>query len=205
MWLLSVDEISADNLHAHWSIDTSGDRIQFKGLGFGGIIDTLTDFHLGLNYKGKAGDLDLDWIVGEEGSFSINLEQNDDLTLDFNDFLQNSTQFDVGGEIVLSRNFNFDMSWKFKRGESASDPGYFKINQNNNDENLKIFDLYFVYQNQYGVDIHFENLKFYLDLEWYISGIHPYIWLDYEFSFDDFDGRLLWTGPEGTNWYEVIL
>lgn len=205
---LVVNDVSADNFRANWDIDTSGDQIQFNDIGLHGLIDTLKDFHIDLNYKGKAGALDLDWTLGESGSFDISLEQDDDLTLDFSQFAQDSTVFDLDGYITLSQDLNFDMSWNFKRGESASDPGYFKINQNTDEENIKEFDLYFTYNNKYGVDVEFRNLKFYLNLEWWLTNQFPwlYIWLDYEFSMDDFDGKLLWTDLEGiTDWHDIEL
>jgi len=208
---LSVDEVSADNLHADWDIDTSGEQIRFRGLRFGGFVDTLKDFHLNVDYKGKIGALSLDWALGEQGSFAVALQQPNELELDFNDFLQNSTQFDIGGQIVISQTLNFDMSWRLKKGESASDPGYFRINYYSDDANIKEFDLYFTYNDQYGIDVSFDNLQLYLNLQWYIKTtpfIFPYIWLDYNMGFGNFDGQLLWdydNNPSTQNWWTIPI
>jgi hypothetical protein len=208
---LSVDEVSADNLHADWNIDTSGEQIRFRGLRFGGFVDTLKNFHLDVNYKGKRGGLALDWTLGEQGSFAIELEQPNEIQLDFSDFLQNSTQFNIDGQIVISQTLNFDMSWRLKKGDSASDPGYFRINYYSDDANVKEFDLYFTCNDQYGIDISFDNLQLYLNLQWYIKTtplIHPYIWLDYNLGFGNFNGQLLWdydNDPSTQNWWTIPL
>ena len=82
----------------------------------------------------------------------------------------------------------------------------FTINENNDQSIIKDFDLYFTYQDKYGVDITFDNLEFYLDFEWWKGDrLLPYLWLDYEISADDFDIDLLWTDRNGdTEWYENV-
>ena len=214
--LISVDEISADNLRADWDIDTSGEQIQINNLGFGGIIDTLKGFDFSLDYNGKSASFDLDWVIGEQGNFAIELNQDNDMTLDFNGLFPNATDaFVLDGEVVLSKNFNFDMEWKLDLGEDAQNPGYFRINKYNDNENIKEFDLYFTIKDGsgkevYGVDIYFLNPKIYLDLEWYFDiddPIPPYVyyWLDVDFYADSKDVNLLWTDLQGrTDWIEVL-
>ena len=176
----------------------------------------MKGFDFGLNYNGKSASFDLDWVIGEQGNFAIELNQDNDLTLDFDGLFPNATDaFVLDGEIVLSKNFNFDMEWKLDIGEDAQNPGYFRINKYNDNANIKEFDLYFTIKGDsgnelYGVDIYFLNPKIYLDLEWYFDIddlIPPYVyyWLDVDFHADAKDVNLLWTDLQGrTDWIEVL-
>jgi len=206
---LFVDEVSADELNADWDIDTSGEKIKINSLSFGGMVDTLKGLKLDLDYQGKTTSLDLDWVLGQAGSFDIFIDQEEDLTLDFSQFAQNSTVFDLDGGIAISDDISFDMSWKLHQGEKEGgsvDPGFFTINEKNDQAIIKDFDFYFTYQDKYGIDVEFDNLRFYLDLEWWKGDrLLPYVWLDYEVSADKFDVDLLWTNINGeTQWYENV-
>lgn len=206
---LYVDEVSADNLQADWNIDTSGSQLKIKELKFGGLVDTMRGLDINLDYQGKTVDAQIDWILAETGSFDIQVNQQADLSLDFSQFAQNSTVFDIEGGITLSQNLQFDMSWKLHQGEKEGgnvDPGYFTINENVDQPNIKSFDFYITYQDQYGVDVTFNNLQVYLDLEWWKGEkLLPYIWLDYEINIDDFRVDLLWTNRnDETQWYEHV-
>ena len=207
---LFVNEISADNLQADWNIDTSGDSLKINDLHLGGMIDIMDGLILNLHYQGKSTSLNMDWYIGQTGSFQVQLDQEDDLSIDFNDFALNSTDFDFGGGITISDTIKFDMSWNLKQGlgsdQGSVDPGYFAVNKNNDDAILKDFSFYVTYQDQYGINITLSNLQFYLNLEWWKGDrLIPYIWLDYEVSADDFDIDLLWTNQnEETRWYEHV-
>lgn len=207
---LQVDEVSADNLQAEWDIDTSGERLKINNLRFDGMVDTMKGLQLNLDYQGKAADLNLDWVLGQEGYFDIELDQQDDLTLDFSQFALNSSTFDLDGGITISNVIKLDMSWNLKQGDESSsgnvNPGYFTINEHNDEGIIKDFDFYFTYNDKYGVDVTCENLRFYLDFEWWRGDrLLPYIWLDYEVSADDFDVDLLWTDINGeTQWYQNV-
>lgn len=206
---LFVDEVSADGLNADWDIDTSGEKLKINGLNFGGMVDTLKGLELDLNYKGKKAAMNLDWVIGQTGYFEIQVDQEDDLTIDFGDFAQNSTTFDIAGGITISDVILFDMSWGLKQGEKDGgnvDPGFFSINENNDQSIIKHFDFCITYQDKYGISIDFDNLRFYLDLEWWKGDrILPYVWLDYDVSADKFDVDLLWTNRDGqTQWYYNI-
>lgn len=191
---LIVGRLSADNLRADWELDTSGEELKIERLRFGGILKTLKNLYIQLNYRGKEARLDLDWVLGDEGNFNIELHQDADTTLDF-DLGKDSTTFDLRGSLTLSKDIQFDMSWQWKQGSSTNDPGHFTINEFSDEPNLKHFNLYFTYQGNYGVEIDFYDLKVYLDLEWWKGDrIRPYIWLDYEVSVSALDVHLLWNG-----------
>ncbi|MBS3777744.1 MAG: hypothetical protein KGY50_00445 [Candidatus Thermoplasmatota archaeon] len=207
---LFVHEISADDLQADWNIDTSGDSLKINDLHLGGMIDVMNGLILNLQYQGKSTSLNMDWYIGQTGSFQVQLDQEDDLTIDFNDFALNSTDFDFGGSITISDTVKFDMSWDLKQGlgsdQGSIDPGYFAVNKYNDDAILKDLSFYVTYQDQYGISITLSNLQFYLNLEWWKGDrLLPYIWLDYEVSADDFDIDLLWTNQNGeTKWYDHV-
>lgn len=207
---LFVNEISADNLQADWNIDTSGDSLKINDLHLGGMVDVMDGLVLNLQYQGKSTDLHMDWYIGQTGSFQIQLDQEEDLSIDFNDFALNSTDFDFGGGITISEDINFDMSWNLKQGvgsdQGSVDPGYFAVNKYNDGSIIKDFSFYVTYLDQYGVNITLSNLQFYLNLEWWKGDrLLPYIWLDYEVSTDEFDVDLLWTNQHGeTQWYENV-
>ena len=208
--LLSVEDVSADNLQADWDISQANGKLQINSLHFEGILDTLDELELSLTYQGKSTSVDLDWIIGEQGNFEIELSQDNDLTLDFDELFPAGEKYVLNGGITLSKNFGFDMEWKLDLGESAQKPGYFKINKHHDTANIKNFDLYFTIKDStgketYGVDIYFLNPRIYLDLQWYIKGLHIYYWLDADFIADYKDVKLLWTDLQGnTDWYEVI-
>lgn len=207
---LTVDEVSADELQAEWSIDTSGESLKINDLHFGGMIDVIDALHLDLSYQGKTTSLDLDWEMGQTGGFEVFIDQQEDFTLDFSDFALNSSDIDFGGIITIAEDIRFDLSWDLKQGSGSGqgsvDPGFFAINKNNDVGIIKSFDFYVTYQDQYGVQATFNDLQFYLNLEWWKGDrLLPYIWLDYEVSADDFDVDLLWTNQDGeTQWYENV-
>jgi len=204
---LSVNEVSADKLHAEWNLDTTGDSLKIQHIDFSGMIDVMDALQLNLNYQGKATSASLNWNIGQSGNFEIHMEQEEDVTLDFSDFAINSTDFDLDGEITLSDTIIFDMCWDLKQGTGSSnesvEPGFFAINKNNVEGVIKNFHFFISYQDQYGINISFCNLQFYLNFEWWKGDrLLPYIWLDYEVSSDEFDVDLLWTNGNGeTLWY----
>jgi hypothetical protein len=208
--ILFVDEVSADNLQAEWDIDTSGETLRIKNIGFNGMIDTMKGLGLSIDYKGKVASLQLDWILGQTGFFQIQVNQEEDLSIDFSEFALNSTVFQIDGGITLSDLISFDMEWQLKQGKEGDsgnvDPGFFSINKYNDQSMIKEFNFYMTYQNQYGVNIEFDNLRLFLDFEWWKGDrLLPYIWLDYEVNVEDFDIDLLWTNAEGmTQWYQNV-
>lgn len=206
---LFVDEVSAEEFQADWDFDTSSDSLNIPKISFNGMVDRLKNLEIAIDYQGKHTDLFLDWTLRQNGSFLIDINQDTPLTLDFDQFGLESDSFTIGGGITISDHIAFDMSWLLQQGEQIGGnvyPGYFTINKENDQTNLINFDFYLLYQNQYGINISLENIKFYLDFEWWKGDrLFPYIWLDYEVSSDDFDINLLWTNAEGqTQWYESV-
>lgn len=206
---LLVDEVSANDFKTDWDIDTSGEQLQINDFHFNGMVDTLRNLQLDLNYKGKTSRVNLDWLLRQTGCFSIEVDQEDDLSIDFSQLAQNSPDFNLDGGITISDLIKLDFDWKFQQGTKDGgnvDPGVFTVNKNNDKSIIKEFDLYFTYQDKYGVDITFDDLQFYLDFEWWKGDrLLPYIWLDYEVSADNFDINLLWTDRNGdTQWYNNV-
>jgi len=198
---LSIGNVDADNFYAHWDFDASG---KINDLGFEGMIDTLEDVELDIDYQGKVVDMNLNWVLGQSGYFDIGFDQNSDVSIDFSDFAPESDTYYLDGGLTLSNDINFDMNWDFKQGsEGDVDPGHFTVNEYVASCNIKSFDLIFTYQDKYGVEIELDNLQFYLDFEWWKGDrLRPYIWLDYEVSHTKFDLHLLWTNRNGeTSWY----
>lgn len=201
-----VDEISADKLQADWDLDTSGEQLKINTLSFSGFLDIMKGLQISLGYQGKTIAGALDWVLADSGYFEIEVNQQDDLTIDFSQFARNNPVFDIRGAITLSQKLQFDMSWKLRQGEKENgnvDPGYFKINNNVDAANIKSLDFYMTYQDKYGVNLECENLYFYLIFEWWRGDrLLPYIWLEYDLNADDFKLDLLWTNLNGeTQWY----
>jgi hypothetical protein len=210
--LLYVEDVSADDFKAAWDIDTSGEQLEIEDLAFSGIIDTLKGLDIGISYMGKIASFDLDWEVGEQGNFEIEITQEEDLTLDFSDvFTDPNGNWDLNGFITLDNTLSFDMEWKLDMGQSAQDPGYMKINKNSAGDNIKEFELEFIYTNpdngnEYGIDLYMYQPTFYMDLQWYFDIDDPippyvYVWLDLYVGAAIFNGDLIWTNQQGITYY----
>jgi hypothetical protein len=172
---ITVEEVSADNLHASWDIDTSGDQMKFNGLNFGGLVDTLKDLEFDIDYMGKSSSLNLDWSLGGSGAMNFDFIQEDPLELEF-DIDNRSETFDLNGYVILPSNPHFDISWKWIQGEKYVDPGYFKINENSNQVSIEDVSLYIAYQDMWGADISLSNAGLYVSVEWYWENLRFYIW-----------------------------
>ena len=208
--LLSVQDVSADDLHASWDIDTSGGKLKFKSLDFGGIVDTLNDLDLDISLESKSVSLYLDWVIGEKGNFEIEVNQDEDLPLHFD--LSKPGLYESYIDITLSSTLHFDADWEWIQGyiddNNNVHPGHITINKDSSEPNIKYFNFYFVYQDTYGIDAKLWNLEFYLDLEWCkppLPRLKPYIWLEYYLSADNLDVDLLWKDANGdVKWYHNI-
>ena len=192
---VSVDEVSAENLWLDWILDTSGEELTIEDIGFHGFLKTLKDFEIAMCLDGKNCSFTGDWDLGESGSFEIEFYQNEPVVIDF-DLDDYSEDFDLHGTAILTNELHFDMSWKWKKGQTYLDPGFFTINENHNQPNFEALDIYFTYQDQYGVNVTCTDTGIYLSCEWWRNGLIPYIWLVFDIMGDiDFD--LLWNGE----WY----
>ena len=192
---LIVDEISADNIQADWDIDISGEQPKINNLDFNGIIDTIKGLQFNINLEGKSSSLDFDWITGQVGYMEIDFQQDDPIRLDFN--LDDQAEgIDFHGYVELTNNPHFDLSWDWKQGDSSDDPGYFKINENTNEESIDNMNLYFTYQDIWGAEASLSNAGIYVCVEWYWYNLLLYIWPVID-VYGDADLNLLLNGE----WY----
>lgn len=192
---LTVDEVSADKLKANWDIDTSGEQLKINKLTFGGIVDTITNLHFDIDYKGKVASLDLDWALGDDGRVMVDFEQDEPIRLDF-DMSNDTTNYDLRGYVELPANPHFDMDWKWWQGESATDPGYFKINEHTTQKSINDINLYFTYQDTWGAELNLANAGIYVCVDWYWYNLFLYIWPVIDI-YGDLDLHLLLDG----DWY----
>jgi len=177
---LGADTVSAQNFQTSWGLNTSGEQVQVDNLALSGTLNSLNNFNVAVELNGKNVAFTGDWSLGESGGFSIDLNQDDDVRLDLIHLDNVSGHLDLNGYVILSNNLHYDMSWKWKQGESLEDPGYFKINEGTNQPNLKEINFNFVYkddsgQDKWGADITLTNFALYICVEWYWqNGFH--IW-----------------------------
>lgn len=192
---LTVDEVSADRLKANWDIDTSGEDLKINELTFGGIVDTITNLHFDLDYKGKVASLDLDWALGDDGKVLVDFAQDEPIRLDF-DMSNDTSNYDLRGFVELPANPHFDMDWKWWQGESATDPGYFKINEHTTQKSIEDINLYFTYQDTWGAEVNLADAGIYVSVDWYWYNLFLYIWPVIDI-YGDLDLHLLLDG----DWY----
>ena len=197
---LTVDEFSADDLQADWSLDTSGGQIQIDELMLGGFLDTLENFHIEITYEGENVQFDADWSVGQEGGFNFDYYQEDNIYMDFD-----LSQGDVVlyGDLELKNDLHWDVSWKWHQGNGPADPAYFRVNHNSNEPNIEDLNIYFTYQDDWGAEINLHNGGIYVCVEWYVSGSIPYIWPVVYIQGDlDFFVKLSWLTDY--DWVKIV-
>jgi hypothetical protein len=199
---IGASTVSAQNFEADWGLDDSGEQIQIESLAMSGTLNAINDFEVDISLDGENVDFTGDWSLGETGGFSIDLQQDDDVRIDFIHLDNASGRLDLNGYVILSNNLHFDMSWKWKQGESLQDPGYFKINEGTNQPNLKQIGFDFAVkdssgQDQWGADITLTNFALYVCVEWYWqSGFQ--IWRTIQVS-----GTLNFDALLNYNWYQI--
>ncbi len=199
---IGASTVSAQNFEAAWGLNTTSPEPQLESLALSGSLNALNDMEVAIALNGDVVDFTGDWSLGESGGFTIDLQQTDDMRIDFINLDNVSGRLDLNGYVILSENLHYDMSWKWKQGESLQDPGYFKINEGTNDPNLKEIGLDFVYKDEssvdrWGADITLSNFAIYICVEWYYqSGFH--IWPVIEVS-----GNLAFNALLNYEWYQV--
>jgi hypothetical protein len=199
---IGASTVSAQDFSADWGLNTSGPQLQVENLALTGTLNALRDFNVAIDLDGENVDFSGDWSLGESGGFSIDLQQSADVRIDLIHLDNFSGRLDLNGYVILSNTLHYDMSWKWKQGESLQDPGYFKINEGTNEPNLKEIGLDFVYkdesaQNRWGTDVSLSNFAFYICIKWYWQdGFH--IWPVIEL-----DGDLALDVLLNYNWYQV--
>jgi hypothetical protein len=199
---IGASTVSAQNFEADWGLDDTGEQIQIESLAMSGTLNAINDFEVAISLDGDNVDFTGDWSLGETGGFSIDLEQDDDVRIDLIHLDNASGRLDLNGYVILSNNLHYDMSWKWKQGESLQDPGYFKINEGTNQPNLKEIGLDFAVkdgsgQDQWGADITLTNFALYVCVQWYWeNGFH--IWRVIQVS-----GTLHFDALLNYNWYQI--
>jgi hypothetical protein len=189
---IGASTVSAQNFATSWGLDTSGPQIQVKNLAVTGALNALSDFTVAIHLNGKSVDFAGDWELGDSGGFSIDLNQEDDVRIDLIHLNNVSGRFDLNGYVILSNNLHYDMSWKWKQGDSLQDPGYFKINEGTNEPNLKEIGFDFILKDEssvdrWGADITLTNFAIYICVEWYWDNgfqIWPVIQVSGQLSLD---------------------
>jgi hypothetical protein len=199
---IGASTVSAQNFEAAWGLNTSSPEPQLESLALTGSLNALNDVEVAIALDGEVVDFTGNWSLGESGGFSVDLAQNADMRVDFIHLNNISGRLDLNGYVVLSDNLHYDMSWKWKQGESLEDPGYFKINEGTNDPNLKEIGLDFVYKDEssvdrWGADVTLSNFAIYICVEWYWqNGFH--IWPVIQVG-----GNLAFNALLNYDWYQV--
>jgi hypothetical protein len=199
---IGASTVSAQNFEAAWGLNTTGPEPQLDSLALTGSLDALNDFQVAIALEGDAVDFTGNWSLGESGGFTIDLQQNDDVRIDFINLDNYSGRLDLNGYVVLSSDLHYDMSWKWKQGQSLQDPGYFKINEGTNQPNLKEIGLYFTYKDdssvdRWGVDMTLQNFALYICVEWFWqNGFN--IWPVIQVS-----GDLTFNALLNYDWYQI--
>jgi hypothetical protein len=199
---IGASTVSAQNFEAAWGLNTSSPEPQLESLALTGSLNALNDVEVAIALDGEVVDFTGNWSLGESGGFSVDLTQNADMRVDFIHLNNISGRLDLNGYVVLSDNLHYDMSWKWKQGESLEDPGYFKINEGTNDPNLKEIGLDFVYKDEssvdrWGADVTLSNFAIYICVEWYWqNGFH--IWPVIQVG-----GNLAFNALLNYDWYQV--
>ncbi len=195
---LKLEEVSADDLYANWDVSGSGQDLKINDLDFEGIVDTLKDLELQLEYQGKDTRLDLDWQLSDHGGLVVDLYQDEPVHLDF-DLGKNIEGVDFNGYVTLPQNPHFDVIWKWHQGASSNDPGYFKINEYTNEVSIDDMYIYATYADTWGAEATLQNAAIYACVDWYWYNLLLYIWPVVEYTgFLDFN--ILLNGQ----WYDAL-
>jgi len=199
---IGASTVSAQNFEANWGLNTTGPQPQIESLALTGSLNALNDFVVAIAIDGDVVDFTGDWSLGETGGFSIDVEQNADIRIDLIHLDNYSGRLDLNGYVILSNALHYDMSWKWKQGESLEDPGYFKINEGTNQPNLKEISFDFIYkdesgQDRWGADVTLTNFALYICVKWFWQGGFN-IWPVIEVS-----GLLYLNVLLNYNWYQV--
>jgi hypothetical protein len=78
---LGAFKVNANDLWVDWTLDTTHQPIQVEELSFGGELSILEDFEIVASYQGKYLNFETYWQVGEQGEFSLDLNQDQPIEL----------------------------------------------------------------------------------------------------------------------------
>ncbi len=173
-------------------------------LAFSGALSLLKNFKLEATYEGEYLNFDMDWAIGESGAVSFDLNQDEPIEIIVDDLFPDNPTYDLGGGVIISQDFHFDIKWNWIRGEETGERGYFKINEDTNEPNFDWIGITFKYtpsgydEPQYGVEVGGYDVGIIVWMEWYWVNYFPWlkIWW-YTHISGDFYLHLLWQG----DWY----
>ena len=201
--IIEVAKVDATLLDVQWDLDLNANPIEVNELAFSGKVQFLEDLYLSATYQGKTMDFDTSWKVGQEGEFSVDFYQDDPVEILIDDLFPNDNTWDMGGGVIISDDFHFDVKWDWKQGEWG-DRGEFKINEDTNDPNFDWAGFTITYDPsgsgnpQYGIDVSGTNIGLIVYMEWWK---HPDQWLPevwwYIYVSGNFNIHLMWKG----DWY----
>lgn len=111
---IEFDGIATDDLMISWDYNASGKITDFK---WSGKITQLMGLHVSVDYKGTSFDISGSWVLGESGSFLVELNKEVDVA--FVDIT--SDKFKLVGSVSLYADRRLKIEWEW--GET----GYFTI------------------------------------------------------------------------------
>jgi len=188
----TVSEVSAENLNLNWDVSNDGNNLKVNDLGFSGILDTLKNVKINLRYQGRSAQMDLDWELGSEGGIEIDVYQDEPTTLNFN-LDDNIEGLKLHGHVTLPSNPHFDVGWKWRKGDTPYDPGFFRINYNTNEITIEDLYFYLTYNDLWGAEASMSNVGIYFYTRWYWVNLLPYIWSEFAIT-GNMDINLLLNG-----------
>jgi hypothetical protein len=201
---LGANKVNANDLWVDWALDTTAEPVQVEELAFGGELSILEDFEIIASYQGKYLNFETDWQVGEQGEFSVDLNQNEPIELTIDDLFPSDPTWSFGGGVIISQDFHFDIKWKLKQGETYDDPGYLLINEDTNDPNWDWIGMTLTYDPsgsnnpQYGIQVGGTDISVIVYLKWWK---HPQEWFPQVWWYATIEGNfyldLLWN----EDWY----
>jgi hypothetical protein len=203
--VIDVYKVSANNLDVDWVLDMSKTPIPIEELYVGGSLSLLEDFYIDATYQGKYLDFEGNWKIGDAGEFSLDFNQADPIELILDDLFPSNPTWDLGGGIIISQDFHFDMKWKWEAG-TLQDPGYFKINEDSNNPNFDWCGIWFTYtpdgytDPQFGIEIGGNNIGLIVWVRWWDDGTPPPAVSWWIAISGNFYCHLLWKGT----WYQNI-
>lgn len=185
-----------DNFHISW--DNDGGVI--SNFEWSGNIINLPQFYVSINLPGDVLTIDGEWIVGDEGSFGLELNRD----VDINFVNVETERFKVDGHVSFNANCPLDISWEW--GEM----GYFTVDTHGEaigeDFSLKFYwDPEGGSNYRYGFNVSApEFLETYFDVDWWKDGgtLLPRFWVIWDplpSNWGQWEKTLLWD----YEWYEV--
>jgi hypothetical protein len=204
-------EIGAGNVDADvsasWNLDLNQQPIKVEDLAFAGEISLLKNLYIEATYQGKNLNFDMNWVVGQSGEISLNFTQDEPIELIVDDLFPNNPTWNLGGGVIISDDFHFDIQWQWKQGVDQEDPGYFIVNGYTNEPNFDWIGIIITYDPsasnnpKYGLEIGGYNVSLLVWAKWWKDPDRwfPMVWWYVDIT-GSFYANLLWEGV----WYDNI-